>query len=700
MEGAIHRPGKPGHPLVCAAVLGLVAWAATTTTAQQSGPPTGPGADPPTETDGGGLLDDDGALDDAVGDSLQGDSLLPPDDGPRPNILFIMADDLGWGDLGVMGSTDILTPRLDLLASQGARLTQFSCASAGCSPSRAALLAGLYPQELNFYGASDNTTRRGVAEQVLTLPELLAERGYVSAHIGKWHIGEDLGEDTAEFLPPGMGFDHSARLFIPEVQTHWDPLIIRDEETSVLYAGGHSTDALTTETIFMLDRLAQDGRPFFLNLWYYAPHLPMQVPPAWLEAYPDADPEDTWTLYRAMVTHMDACIGQVINYLAVLGLLDDTLIIFTSDNGGALNPGLHPNGNGGLKGGKGQLNEGGLRVPFLARWPGTVPAGLVNDTMMSGLDVLPTLAAAAGVDLPDEGSPEDIWPGQDMLAAFVSPVERHRSQRYFWTGKVGAGYTEPESGILEIFAVREDLAEQGGPDWKLYKQPDDTVVLRDLDADPDESQNLIFANQAKAAELWDAFWAERAVRTRLEYEPQLDGAVKALGPGWNFTGNGVVTLETDARHDVHDGHFSASCRVRVNEHVEQTVLRKPGSWHVWVDAADLVHLAIEGDDGLPLELVAMDPLPAGQGVQVAWTVSRWTSPLWGNTVRLYVDGTLQAQGDVPAIAWNRNPIYVGNDGPLAEATSPFSGILGDLRMNVIALTEEELAGGWPPFPGP
>ncbi len=622
--------------------------------------------------------------------------VLPKPKPTGPNILLILADDLGHGDLGCFGSDFIITPELDALAAQGMRLLNFSTNSAGCTPSRVSILTGTMATYHGFQSVNTNATHRGIPDAVTTLPDVLREGGYYTGHIGKWHIGEDIDDDTDEFLPLRAGFDWSARLFIPNQQTHWNPSVVLHETSTETHEGLHSTRVLTDYALDFLDQRSQvDGdKPWFLNLWYYAPHLPMQVPAAYLDLYPESDPTDPWTKYAAMVSQMDQGIGQVLDKLDELGMADNTLIMVLSDNGGSLSPGLHPDGNGDLKGGKGQFFDGGVRVPFIARWPDVIPANTQSSAAIYASDILPTAQQLAGT--------VQVLPhveGRSMLPTLQGYEQSVRTQNFYWTGKAGAQAITPEHGITDVFAVRQDHTPLGAQDLKLVFTPQFQAKLYDMDTDPMETTSLVSSYPNTTQKLWNGFWQTRRVESTIPLAtPTLQGEVFGAGNGFMFF-NGVANIESDAWLDFHNGNFTSLLNVRVQKlGVEQVLLRKAGSFELVLTASDQIQLTLEDATGDTELLTAPVPVTLGQNVQVGFTVSRWTSPLTDNTVTLWVDGAEADSGTVSAVATNRNDVQLGNDADPPLGTRPFKGVISALEFHNVSFNRDEIAGSWPPIP--
>jgi arylsulfatase A-like enzyme len=361
----------------------------------------------------------------------------------RPNVLLIVSDDQGYADLGCFGGKQVKTPNLDRLAREGVRATSFYVTWPACTPSRGSLLTGRYPQRnglsdmvrndmVNYghqytweeYAVSPEMTL-GLDVREQTLGDVLRRAGYRTGVVGKWDMGQ-----AKRFLPLQRGFD----VFFGHGNNGIDYYTHERYGVASLFRGnervkeeGYATDLFRREALQFIE--ANRDRPIFLYLPFNAPHSAstfdkekLQVPERYLRAYPDADPKANRTKYLAMVTCMDEAIGEILDRLASLGLERDTLVLFFSDNGGA-----RPGDNGPLRGFKTQMFEGGIRVPFLARWPARIPAGRVTDEFLTALEVLPTLAAATGAPLPT-GVTLD---GNDVLPVLEGKAASRRTEM-FW----------------------------------------------------------------------------------------------------------------------------------------------------------------------------------------------------------------------------------------------------------------------------
>lgn len=429
----------------------------------------------------------------------------------RPNVVFVLADDLGYADLGSYGSRDVATPNLDRLANEGARFTQFYVGASVCTPSRATLLTGRYPGRMQFSPAGVffpfDTTGLDPAEQ--TVAELLRERGYATALVGKWHLGH-----LPPYLPTAQGFDVFFGLpYSNDMDEPWYPgqappvhgcnslvpgclpgVPLMDGERIVEMPANQDTlTARYTERAigFMRDAVAAD-RPFLL---YYASHLP-HVP---LYASAEFRGRSAGGLYGDIVTELDASIGALLEEIDALGIDDETLVVFTSDNGpwllwatdGPVPQGGQDGGSAGhLRNGKSTTFEGGMRVPLIARWPRRIPAARIIAQPATMADWMPTLAALAGTAPVAAVDGQDLWP---LLS--------------------GRGFRDPD-GVIRYLYYRQDnsgigayregrwklkLAVRGGE--SIYARYDHDDLLFDLEADPGEQHDLAAAMPEKVAEM-------------------------------------------------------------------------------------------------------------------------------------------------------------------------------------------------------
>jgi arylsulfatase A-like enzyme len=415
---------------------------------------------------------------------------------PRPNLLFIIADDLGWGDVGFHGG-EIRTPHIDRLAASGARLEQFYVQPV-CSPTRAAFMTGRYPIRYGLHqGVVRPWARYGLPLDERILPQALKEAGYVTAITGKWH----LGHFEPEYLPTRRGFDHQYGHYngALDYNTHtrdggfdWhrDDRECRDE--------GYSTHLIAREAARLIT--SHDARrPLFLYVPFNAVHAPHQVPERYTAPY--AHLKGNRRTYAGMLAAMDEAIGEIIGALERKGIRDNTLIFFCSDNGGP-SPGVVTS-NGPLRAGKGTLYEGGVRVPAVAAWSGRIPAGSVVNAPLHMVDWYPTLLGLAGVSLaqrhPLDG--RDAWAAISRGAA--SPHEDILHNVTPTGGAVRSGDWK-----LVVNGQVADSEEGGTPAAKTKKRAKEaaaadaaSVELFNLREDPYEKTNQAAANPAIVSRL-------------------------------------------------------------------------------------------------------------------------------------------------------------------------------------------------------
>lgn len=309
---------------------------------------------------------------------------------PPPNIVLIYCDDLGYGDIGCYGST-ISTPNLDKMAAQGVRFTNFYSANPVCSPSRASLLTGRYPTRVNVPRVFFPADKEGLARDEQTMANVLKARGYQTMCVGKWHLGH-----TPDYLPTARGFDEY--FGIPYSNDMNPRLMLKNKETVEQTAVLETiTPRYTEQAIGFIER--NKTKPFFLYMPHTYPHIPLAASPRFAG-------KSEQGLYGDVISELDWSVGEILATLKKNGLEKNTLVLFSSDNGP-----WFQGSPGKLRGRKGQTYEGGVRVPFIARWPGRIPGGRVLDAIGSTMDLLPTIAKLSGATLPVKPLDGiDIWP--------------------------------------------------------------------------------------------------------------------------------------------------------------------------------------------------------------------------------------------------------------------------------------------------
>jgi len=396
-----------------------------------------------------------------------------------PNIVLIMADDLGYGDLSGYGCPDIHSYNIDRIGDEGIKLNQFYVSCPVCSPSRASLLTGRYQQRTGIENVLGKDSKERLSLKEKLLPEYLREVGYTTGIMGKWHLGFD-----KEYIPTSRGFDEfygflSGRI---DYYTH-----IVDNKYPDLYRGeilieekGYMTELITREAVSFIDR-HKDER-FFLYVPYNAPHNPLQPPGEPLDgsiiSY-DTGEEASRERYIKMVESMDTGIGEILESVRKNNLEENTLVIFLSDNGGAPyreSEGRNVGRNIPLSGAKAELFEGGIRVPCVMKWLNHIPEGRVIDTQAINMDIFATILSVAGCPKPEDR----VIDGVDLMPVIDGKVKKNH-ELLCW-----------EYGGSQ--AIRKD-------NWKYHKTREGNEFLIDIDADIKEENNLIDAHPEIVAEL-------------------------------------------------------------------------------------------------------------------------------------------------------------------------------------------------------
>jgi arylsulfatase A-like enzyme/lysophospholipase L1-like esterase len=418
-----------------------------------------------------------------------------------PNIVVILVDDMGWTDVGCFGSTYYETPNIDRLAAEGMRFTQAYAACAVCSPTRASLLTGRYPARIGITDwihatgpeaaealrAGHNiegfdrprnrpmlTPRNKVwlEDDEITIAEMLGALGYATCHVGKWHLG------TKGHWPEDQGFDENHGGFKQgQPPSYFDPYANKNFPDGIptlpaREKGAYLTDREADEAVSFIER--NRGRPFFLYMAHYAVHAPIQAKAEMIEKYREKPKTNqTNPTYAAMVESVDDAVGRIVSALDAAGVRDNTLIIFTSDNGGATH--FDATDNAPLRKGKGFPYEGGIREPFIVTWPGNVKTNAQTDVLVSSIDIMPTIAAAVGASLPADR----VIDGRSLMPLFDGSGELDRDTLmwhfpHYWWGTRLKPYSIIRKGR-----------------WKLiHNYESDTNELYDIEADISETHDL------------------------------------------------------------------------------------------------------------------------------------------------------------------------------------------------------------------
>ena len=399
----------------------------------------------------------------------------------RPNIVLIMTDDAGYADLGVYGATDLKTPNIDGLARDGVRLTDFYANGSSCTPTRAGLISGRYQQrftlEMPLGHAATKDADRGLPASGRSLPQLLKNAGYATALIGKWHLGY-----KPEFSPNAHGFDQffGFKSGYIDFYQHTDNASRSDlfENDAPAQAAGYMTDLITERSIRFIEQNAK--RPFFVDVAFNAPHWPYQRPDQPSTAAENArhmtafdQPTNTRADYVAMLERVDQSVGRILAAIDKAGLRNNTIVIFTNDNGGewlARNTPLFHH--------KFSVWEGGIRVPAIVRWPGRIPAGQVSGQVGITMDLTASMLAAAGATVPPETKLEgiDLFPVLEKKTAAIDRTLFWRSAQQRAV-RSGDWKLVIDLGRPMLFNLRNDAGERTN---MIGERPDIARRLRPL----------------------------------------------------------------------------------------------------------------------------------------------------------------------------------------------------------------------------
>jgi arylsulfatase A-like enzyme len=393
----------------------------------------------------------------------------------KPNIVFILTDDLGYGDLSYQGGKDIRTPNIDQIFSKGIRFTNFYANSTVSSPTRASLITGRYPDMVGVPGLvrAQKTDNWGyLLPNVITLPDMLKKAGYQTAIIGKWNLGLETPN-----LPNERGFDFFHGFLNDMMDDYWTHLreginYMRLNDTEI-DPQGHATDIFSDWAVDYIREKAKEKEPFFLYLAYNAPHFPIQPPDEWLEKVKkrEVNLDEKRAKNIALVEHLDGGIGRVIDALKKSGQYENTIIIFSSDNGGHLPSGAS---NGNLRGGKMDMYEGGIKVPTCMVWEGTIKPGSVSDKLGLMMDFYPTICSLAGISV------LHTIDGVDLLPGLLGKISEDEDNRMVCFVRRDGG----NCGGLCYYAARKGV-------YKLVQNtPFEEMQLFNIEIDPQEKTPL------------------------------------------------------------------------------------------------------------------------------------------------------------------------------------------------------------------
>ena len=397
-----------------------------------------------------------------------------------PNILLILADDHGYGDISAHNGPAIQTPNIDRIATGGTRFTQFYANSSVCSPSRASLMTGRYPDRVGVPGVIRTHAQNNwgyFRQDAITLPSILKQKDYHTAIIGKWHLGLE-----NENHPCKRGFDHFHGFLGDMMDDYYTHLRHQNnymrKNFETIDPRGHATDLFSDWSVDFIRAQTQSSLPFFLYLAYNAPHTPIQPPDNWVERVRKREPDITpqRAKYVALVEHMDAGIGRMLDTLEETGQLSNTLVIYTSDNGGAMQVGAN---NGPIRGQKGEMYEGGIRVPTCAMWHENLPEGHVTDQVAMLMDLYPTIGDVTDVTINHEIE------GHSILKTLQGEKQDLSERPLYWLRREGG----------QQFLGQCQHAVRKGDIKLLHNRPFQPLELYNLSSDPMETTDMSNTNK-------------------------------------------------------------------------------------------------------------------------------------------------------------------------------------------------------------
>jgi arylsulfatase len=420
----------------------------------------------------------------------------------QPNLIVILADDLGWGDLGCYGHPLIKTPNLDKLAAQGMRFTQCYAASAVCSPSRSAILTGRTPYRNGVFTWIPDGSHVHLRPTEITLATLLRRAGYATCHVGKWHLN-GMFNSPKQPQPSDHGFDWWLATQNNAAPSHKNPDNFVRNGKAIGKQEGFSSHIVAKEAVHWLKEQRDKSKPFYLSVWFHEPHAPIETDAKHQELYPDlvkSDPNKAQ--HHGNVSQMDAAVGMLLRALDEMGLTENTFIIFTSDNGpeGDGVTARFRGSTGGLRGRKRAVYEGGIRVPGIMRWPGRIQPGSTCNEPIIGSDIFTSLCAVTGTPAPKD-RPVD---GADFLPAFEGKKIERKTPMY-WRCDIAPGEMK--------VAMRQG-------DWTIIANEKMTrFELYDLKSDVKQTTDLAAKTPAKLDEMRQTLL-------------QLNAEIEKEGPTW------------------------------------------------------------------------------------------------------------------------------------------------------------------------
>jgi arylsulfatase A len=595
----------------------------------------------------------------------------------RPNIIIYLSDDLGWDDLGVYGNSTIQTPNLDQFAAQGMRFTNYYTAGAVCSPTRASILTGRYPLSFGLKRVIDGDDRAGLPKATMTLPRLLRQAGYNTLQVGKWH----LGDSQPYFLPLAMGFSRSLRWSGSGDHTNYT--LIENEKTTTNYQNGYMLHSLTDYLVNYINSY-DSQKPFMIYFAPYAVHTPFVVPPNFDHRAFGYDTSQVLGRYQSMVSDLDQQFKRMLDALESKGISDNTLILFTSDNG-TFKP--VKSVQSAWRGGKSEMYEGGLKVPLLVKWPTTVAPNTLNSSVLFSNDIFATLALSAQVSVSGL-----VLQGESFLKVLKNNITKIRKGNLFWSISNALTLEDSKSSTDDDFAVRSG-------DFKLLKQ-DNQLGLFNLALDPSEASDIKDQHPETVEKLIKAVRSWRLSTSRIQYKAALStSGVKSSKLSnqkqiYDFNSTlGRVRIEGSRINHVGDSDLSMSLSFRAKKVSGIYILAKNSAFVLQINSAKL-ELIVNPHTGEAVTLTS-GPIKANKSYKVAFTVYAWRGG--ANTVRLYLNGNKvdESINQIDQLKSSNTALVLG--GPLngskptnSEKAKSFRGWMTQPKFWALSLNPDEL----------
>jgi arylsulfatase A len=417
----------------------------------------------------------------------------------RPNLVLVLADDLGYGDLGCYGAADVQTPNLDRFAREGLRLTHCYAGHPNCSPSRTALMTGRTPTRVGVRNWIPHGSPVHLRSNEVTVAKLLQLAGYATCHVGKWHLNGHFNEKTQP-QPGDHGFDHWFSTQNNALPNHRHPANFVRNGQEVGPTDDYAAHVVANEAIAWL-RSRDKNKPFFLFVCFHEPHEPIASHERYTKLYPHDDP--AYSAHHGNITQMDDAFGRLMRELDDQQLRDTTFVFFTSDNGPAITA-RHPYGStGGLRDKKGYVTEGGIRVPGIVRWPGKIEPGSISDEPVCGVDFLPTVCELAGIEPPQDRKLD----GASLAPVFLGRrIERREPLYWHFHRAAGEFQVALREGDWKILAALDKLPPRGNDITAAEEAEFKTAepirfALYNLRDDPAETKDQAGAQPEKFAVL-------------------------------------------------------------------------------------------------------------------------------------------------------------------------------------------------------